>query len=109
MSAARPVWLHGGEGDWRLQLMVQPGATRSEAVGVHGDRLRVRVQAPPVDGRANRALCEWLARRLGVAASRVRVVAGESGRRKTVSVDAPLSPQAIAAIDGGDEATGRRR
>jgi uncharacterized protein (TIGR00251 family) len=66
---------------------VQPRAARSEIVGVHGAALKVRLQAPPVDGAANEALVTLLADRLGVARRAVRVVSGATSRAKTVEVD----------------------
>ena len=71
----------------RVSVHVQPRATRSEIVGLHGAALKVRLHAPPVDGAANEALVALLAERLGVARRSVRVVAGLSSRAKTVEVD----------------------
>lgn len=71
----------------RVSIHVQPRAARSEIVGLHGAALKVRLQAPPVDGAANEALVTLLAERLGVARRAVRVVAGASSRAKTVEVD----------------------
>jgi uncharacterized protein (TIGR00251 family) len=71
----------------RVSVHVQPRATRSEIVGLHGAALKVRLQAPPVDGAANEALVTLLAERLGVTRRAVRVVAGASSRAKTVEVD----------------------
>jgi len=71
----------------RVSVHVQPRAARSEIVGLHGAALKVRLQAPPVDGAANEALVTLLAERLGVARRAVRVVAGTSSRAKTVEVD----------------------
>jgi uncharacterized protein len=71
----------------RVSVHVQPRAARSEIVGLHGTALKVRLQAPPVDGAANEALVALLAERLGVARRAVRVVAGASSRAKTVEVD----------------------
>jgi len=71
----------------RVSVHVQPRATRSEIVGVHGTALKVRLQAPPVDGAANEALVTLLAERLGVARRSVRVIAGATSRSKTVEVD----------------------
>ncbi len=72
----------------RLAVRLTPrgGADRVDGVGEDG-ALRVRVAAPPVDGAANEALCRLLARELGIARGGVRLVAGESGRRKVVEVD----------------------
>ena len=71
----------------RFAVRVQPRASRSEVVGVHGDALRVRLAAPPVDGAANEALIELLADRLGVAKRAVRIVTGATARSKTIEVD----------------------
>jgi uncharacterized protein (TIGR00251 family) len=71
----------------RVSVHVQPRASRSEIIGLHGAALKVRLQAPPVDGAANEALVALLAERLGVARRSVRVIAGLSSRAKTVEVD----------------------
>ena len=71
----------------RVSVHVQPRATRSEIIGLHGAALKVRLQAPPVDGAANEALVTLLAERLGVPRRAVRVVAGASSRAKTVEVE----------------------
>jgi uncharacterized protein (TIGR00251 family) len=69
-----------------LSIHAQPGASRTETAGLHGDALKVRIAAPALDGRANEELVEFLARRLGVARRDVAVVSGEKSRRKRVSV-----------------------
>jgi uncharacterized protein (TIGR00251 family) len=71
----------------RINLQVQPRASRTEVVGFHGEALKVRVAAPPVDGAANEAIIRFFADRLDVGRQRVRVVRGASGRRKVVEVD----------------------
>lgn len=71
----------------RFAVRVQPRASRSEIVGEHGGALRVRLGAPPVDGAANEALVELLAKALGVPRRAVRVVSGLTSRGKTVEVD----------------------
>lgn len=76
---ARPV-----AGGVELSIKVVPGASRSEVAGVLGDRLKVRVAAPAESGRANRAVEELLKAWLG--AKEVEIVAGRSGREKTVLV-----------------------
>ena len=70
-----------------LDVLVQPGASRTEIVGLHGDALRIRLQAPPVDGKANAALCEFLARHLELPKRAVEIVGGLSNRRKRVRVE----------------------
>ena len=70
----------------RVSVHVQPRASRSEIIGQHGAALKVRLQAPPVDGAANEALVRLLADALGVPRGTVRVVAGATSRTKTVEV-----------------------
>jgi uncharacterized protein len=55
--------------------------------GTHDGALRVRIAAPPVDNAANRALIEFIGQQLGVAKSRVKIVSGNTGRRKMLEVD----------------------
>ncbi|WP_419164050.1 DUF167 domain-containing protein [Candidatus Palauibacter sp.] len=69
-----------------LRVRVQPRAGRTEVAGAHGDALRVRVAAPPVDGAANRALVRFLARRLRLPRSAVELRSGHRGRVKSVWV-----------------------
>ncbi len=84
----------------RFGVRVQPRASRTEIAGLHGDALKVRVHAPPVDGAANDAVVDLLADRLRVARSRVRVVAGQTSRTKVVEVDG-VGAQAIHALIAG--------
>jgi uncharacterized protein (TIGR00251 family) len=70
----------------RLKLRLQPRASTTEIAGLHGGEIRVRVAAPPVDGAANEALVRFLAERLGVARSAVRLVAGANARSKVVVI-----------------------
>ncbi|HEV8109581.1 MAG TPA: DUF167 domain-containing protein [Burkholderiales bacterium] len=70
-----------------LDLHVQPGASRSEFAGRHGERIKVRLAAPAVDGEANDALIEFLAAHYGVAKRDVRILSGLKSRQKRVEID----------------------
>ena len=70
----------------RVQVRVSPRAARSQVVGRHGEAWKLRVSAPPVDGRANHATLELLATALGVRPAALRLVAGTSSRDKVVEV-----------------------
>ncbi len=76
----------GASGDFLIDVLVQPRASRPRIGPVRQDRLVVAVSAPPVDGAANRAVVELVAGALDVARSQVEVVRGESSRRKTLRV-----------------------
>jgi uncharacterized protein (TIGR00251 family) len=71
----------------RVRIRVQPRASRTEIVGEHDGALKVRVAAPPVDGAANEELVRFIAKRMGVSQSRVRVTTGETGRSKVIEID----------------------
>lgn len=71
----------------RLRVRLQPGASRDEIVGWEDNELRVRVTAPPVEGRANKALVDLLAKRMRVAKGSISIVAGQAARSKLVVVE----------------------
>jgi len=73
-----------------LDIHVQPKASRDEIAGEHGDRLKVRITAPPVDGKANQHLVAFLAKLCGVPRSRVELVSGTSGRSKQLRIESPV-------------------
>lgn len=95
-----PAWLDRRDDEWRLRLHVQPRASRTGVAGAHGDRLKIRVHAPPQDGAANDELTAFLADAFGVPRCNVAVVSGQSHRDKTVLVRQPTrSPAWLAAED----------
>jgi uncharacterized protein (TIGR00251 family) len=84
-----PEWLTEASDHLILTLRVQPGAKRSEVVGTHGTALKIRLAAPPVDGKANEALIAFLAEAYGVPVRNVKLLTGQTSRSKRVRVDAP--------------------
>ncbi|MBI1394342.1 MAG: YggU family protein [Betaproteobacteria bacterium] len=91
-SAADPratlAWWHfdAPEGELTLDIHVQPGASKTAFAGTHGERLKVRIAARPVEGEANRELAGFLARYLEVPQRSVTIVRGLTGRSKTVRI-----------------------
>ena len=83
----------------RVHVHVQPRASRSEVVGTFGAALKVRLQAPPVDGAANDALVALLAKELGVPRRDVRIVQGATSRAKVVEIDGTTA-DAVRALAG---------
>jgi uncharacterized protein (TIGR00251 family) len=94
-------YLKAVPGGTQLMLAIRPRASRSRVIGVFGDRLKVQIAAPPVDGKANEALCDFLAERFGVPRSRVMIAAGETGTKKTVivlGVDTQVAARCLAVL-----------
>lgn len=68
---------------------LQPKASHDQFSGQHGDRLKIRITAPPVDGKANKHLIQFIAKQFGVAKSSVSIITGELGKQKTVCIEQP--------------------
>lgn len=77
-----------------VDVHVMPNAAKTQMQGLHDGALRVRLHAPPVDGKANLALQTWLAQTLGVPKSAVELVRGATARRKQLRVAASHAAQA---------------
>lgn len=91
-------WLSCQAGRVRLTLHVQPGAKKTEPAGEHGDCLKIRLAAPPVDGKANAALLAWLADRFGVAKRDMSLLSGDKNRHKVVEIQCDLDAAAVLAL-----------
>ncbi len=79
-------WLRSAAADVVLTLHIQPGAKTTEIAGLHGEALKIRLAAPPIDGKANECLIGFLAAKLGVAKSRIELISGASSRGKRVRI-----------------------
>jgi uncharacterized protein len=80
-------WLRAvGDGRYTLTLHIQPGARKTEIAGRHGDALKIRLAAPPVDGKANEALLRFVAETLHLPKSSVCLKSGQTSRRKVLEV-----------------------
>lgn len=85
------------DGRITLTLHIQPGAKKTEIAGLHGDALKIRLAAPPVDGKANEALIRFLAETLGIARSAICLKSGQTARRKVLEIQAN-DKAALAAL-----------
>ena len=83
---AVPLKVTEADGAITFDVQVVPRASRDRLGPVHGDRLKVQLTAPPVDGAANEALVELLAKALGRRRGDVAIVRGHTGRKKTIRV-----------------------
>lgn len=82
-----------------LTVHVQPKASTTGCVGIHGDALKIRVAAPPVDGAANDELIRFLARQLSIPSTSVRIQSGASGRHKRVFVKGVTAELIMARLN----------
>jgi len=83
-----------------IAVRLRPRGHRDELIGVEDGVLQARVTAPPVDGKANKALCRLIAKRVGVAPSRVTLVRGAKSRHKLVRVEGLDPDQLLARLEG---------
>jgi hypothetical protein len=89
-------WLRvAADGRITLTLHIQPGAKKTEFAGLHGDALKIRLAAPPVDGKANEALLRFLADALSLPKSAVSLKSGQTSRRKVLEIQG-ATQEAIA-------------
>jgi uncharacterized protein (TIGR00251 family) len=93
-----PSWLRVSGDDIVLTLHIQPGAKRTEVAGAHGEALKVRLNAPPVDGKANDCLIAYLADLLSLPKARVVLESGLSSRSKRVRVVGVTAEAVVATL-----------
>ncbi|MBP5996824.1 MAG: YggU family protein [Azonexus sp.] len=85
-------WLRvAADGRITLTLHIQPGAKKTETAGLHGEALKIRLAAPPVDGKANEALLRFVAETLGLPKSAVSLKSGQTSRRKVLEISGATS------------------
>jgi uncharacterized protein len=95
-------WLATDDNGVILRLHIQPGAKKTEVAGLHGEALKIRLAAPPVDGKANACLIAFLADQLDVAKSSISLISGDTSRAKRVrisGVDPALLKKVFAIPD----------
>ena len=81
-----------------LSLHVQPGALKSECAGLHGEALKIRLAAPPVDGKANEALLRFLAQRLAIPRQQISLKSGQTSRQKVVEIESVTAERLVALL-----------
>lgn len=74
------------KGGIRISVRLQPRSANNQVVGWQNEALKIKVTAPPVDGEANKALVNYLAKSLGISKSSCKIIAGETSRNKTVEI-----------------------
>ncbi len=73
-----------GENSLNIQVQIQPGSSKDQIIGIHNGRLKIKISAPPVDGKVNQNLIEFIAKALGVSKSKIEIVKGRTSRLKTL-------------------------
>ncbi len=102
MTMVSPPYIRRCSGGTLLAVHAQPNAGRTECAGEHNGRLKVKVAGPPVDGKANKEICRFLAKLCGLSRSRVSIVTGERSREKEIllrDADA-LVVQKVLSVEG---------
>lgn len=94
-------WYRWDGDDLILDCHLQPKASRDEFAGLHGERLKIRLTAPPVEGKANAHLMAFLAAAFGVAKSQVSLESGELNRQKRVRVRSPRQLPDLPGMTAG--------
>ncbi len=94
------MWMAEKPGGVTLFLQIQPRASKTEIIGLHGEppRLKIRVAAPPVDGEANEELVAFLSKKLKIPKSRIHVAAGQSGKFKELFIETATVAQIEALL-----------
>ena len=92
------MWYSREVDNLTIFIYVQPGAKLTEIVGFHGGALKIRLNAPPVDGRANDALQKFLAKQFKVPTKDVKLITGEKNRRKKFSIlNSCVNPESLSS------------
>ncbi|MCF7848965.1 MAG: DUF167 family protein [Kiritimatiellales bacterium] len=85
-------WFEEKDGDIVINLRIIPRAAKNAVQGLHGDALKIRLQAPPVEGKANQALVKFLSKHWKIPRADIEILSGETGRNKRIRIrNAPVS------------------
>jgi uncharacterized protein len=92
-------WYRWDDADLILHVKIQPGASRSEFAGLHGEHLKLRIHAPAIEGRANDELLAFLCRSFATSKSRVSIERGALGRMKSLRIQTPFQlPESLLSL-----------
>lgn len=88
------AWIRSDRNGCIIEVHAQPQARKNEVVGLHNDRLKIKIKSPPVDGKANECLTEFIAELLNLNRSRVELIKGETSRQKQLLIH-QMSPEQV--------------
>ncbi|MFY9175712.1 MAG: DUF167 domain-containing protein [Peptococcia bacterium] len=86
------------EGGVQFRIKVQPRSSKNQVCGIHGDAIKLKLTAPPVDGAANEACQRYLADLFGLAISRIQIISGQTSRNKLIRVEGLSQDEIIAKL-----------
>ena len=90
------TWYRYSHGNLILTLYIQPGAKSCAVIGLHGDALKIKLASPPIDGKANKALVQFIAAQFDIPVRQIKLIRGEKSRHKTVElVGCTTNPESI--------------
>lgn len=92
-----------GDNRWNLDIWVQPGARKNSLAGLYQGCLKVRLSAPAVDNKANKALVVYLAKQLGLKKNQVKLESGQTNRKKVLAVNSRREPEWELLAPSGEQ------
>jgi uncharacterized protein (TIGR00251 family) len=84
--------------DTIVKIYLQPKASKNEMVGPYRDGIKVKVTAPPIEGKANNALIQFLSKKLGISPSSIEIVKGHHSREKTLKISGNLDQELMKKL-----------
>jgi uncharacterized protein (TIGR00251 family) len=93
-----PIWLKQTPTGIALSLHCQPGAKQTKVAGLHDDCLKIALQAPPLENRANALLVAWLSKQLKVPQKQIQFISGQNSRKKRIEIQGDISAEKIIQI-----------
>jgi uncharacterized protein (TIGR00251 family) len=89
-------WYRYNNDNLIFNVYIQPGAKCTQVVGLHGEALKIKLASPPIDGRANKALLQFISTKLHIPLGQIKLLRGEKSRHKTIEVsDCSINPKSI--------------
>lgn len=82
----------------KLKVFIQPNSKNNEVIGFHGEALKIKIKAPPVDGEANSALIRFLSQQIGIPQKNITLLNGQTGKNKLIEIDSALSEKEILQL-----------
>ena len=92
-----PIWIKQTPNGITLNLHCQPGAKLTKVVGLHDGCLKISLQAPALENKANEFLLAWLSKQLKIAQKQIQLISGQNSRKKQVEIWGPISLEQIVA------------